>query len=462
MQQAAQAAPSPNFSIVKELDTYIQAESSKQRPISAKIASLVKALLSYFDRQLPLLDSDSKVKFTTEVSGNFDNLKSLSAKLFGFAAKDANEKSVEPKTQEVEPPCFQRLLHSQIKWKFGQTFLPSFYFQVHPENNLLQILQLMPAFLEMNKQLASMQLFVKPVKGTEPAYIPRDSWAKSPIEDPILEYRTTLSTRLMTFLTEQFNGVLPPESAEYFKALSFIEKEILPIPLVALEKEEIVKLLTTTNALLYPKRNGMYRFTREIIWDGTRVPDNEKGVNYIEKQLAKYSSKEEMGTWKSQTKEKIHKLFFENKKLTSLASMTLPDILDEKDLQVLSHIAHVTCPAEELKERLNSFAAEFLAKATTCKDPYELAAFCHHHISNLHPFVDANGRTARCVMNIVLAQAGVKPLIIDNDENYTKALRANDVAVFTKYLKSLILQQKVVPQFVQDGLDDIRKINSQR
>lgn len=44
--------------------------------------------------------------------------------------------------------------------------------------------------------------------------------------------------------------------------------------------------------------------------------------------------------------------------------------------------------------------------------PIELAAWAHHKLVAIHPFIDGNGRTARLVMNLILMRAGYPPAII--------------------------------------------------
>ncbi len=45
-------------------------------------------------------------------------------------------------------------------------------------------------------------------------------------------------------------------------------------------------------------------------------------------------------------------------------------------------------------------------------NPIELAAFAHHEIARIHPFVDGNGRTARLLCNLILMGNGYPPIII--------------------------------------------------
>jgi len=49
-------------------------------------------------------------------------------------------------------------------------------------------------------------------------------------------------------------------------------------------------------------------------------------------------------------------------------------------------------------------------------DIIELAAYAHHELVRIHPFVDGNGRTARLLMNLILMRNGYPPIVILNKE----------------------------------------------
>ena len=45
-------------------------------------------------------------------------------------------------------------------------------------------------------------------------------------------------------------------------------------------------------------------------------------------------------------------------------------------------------------------------------NPLELAAFAHHELVRIHPFVDGNGRVARLLCNLVLMKHGYPPIMV--------------------------------------------------
>ncbi len=51
-------------------------------------------------------------------------------------------------------------------------------------------------------------------------------------------------------------------------------------------------------------------------------------------------------------------------------------------------------------------------KSPPALHPAELAAQAHYRLVTIHPFIDGNGRTARLLMNLLLAQSGYPPTFI--------------------------------------------------
>jgi fido (protein-threonine AMPylation protein) len=66
----------------------------------------------------------------------------------------------------------------------------------------------------------------------------------------------------------------------------------------------------------------------------------------------------------------------------------------------------------------------------------KVAAYVHMRITGIHPFPDANGRTARLMMNIILMQAGFLPVVVRIKEKYDKSLKdwETDPVAFENYL----------------------------
>ena len=72
----------------------------------------------------------------------------------------------------------------------------------------------------------------------------------------------------------------------------------------------------------------------------------------------------------------------------------------------------------------------------------EAAVEAHFRLVSIHPFSDGNGRTSRLLMNLILAQAGYPPLLIDMDHRraYLDALEArqtrDDPAPYEAFMRT--------------------------
>jgi len=76
--------------------------------------------------------------------------------------------------------------------------------------------------------------------------------------------------------------------------------------------------------------------------------------------------------------------------------------------------------------------------------PVVLAAFFHHHFSEIHPFDDGNGRLARLLMNLILMQNNFPPAIIKTKDrnNYYLALSqadSGDTKKFVEYVAEVLI-----------------------
>jgi Fic family protein len=74
-------------------------------------------------------------------------------------------------------------------------------------------------------------------------------------------------------------------------------------------------------------------------------------------------------------------------------------------------------------DRMAEFIVDLHEVAKT-EHPIVVAAFAHFRLVSIHPFVDGNGRTSRLLMNLVLAQTGYPPAIIQKEDRlkYINAL----------------------------------------
>jgi len=70
-----------------------------------------------------------------------------------------------------------------------------------------------------------------------------------------------------------------------------------------------------------------------------------------------------------------------------------------------------TTPPYKVKSEMGNLIY-LINKNTQKYNIIELAAFSHHELVRIHPFVDGNGRAARLVCNLILISRGFPPIII--------------------------------------------------
>lgn len=74
-------------------------------------------------------------------------------------------------------------------------------------------------------------------------------------------------------------------------------------------------------------------------------------------------------------------------------------------------------------------------------DPIDVASYAHTQIGRIHPFADGNGRMARGLLNAILMNFGVDPVIFTSDEEYTFAVNEDltNPGYFAQYLRDVVI-----------------------
>lgn len=101
--------------------------------------------------------------------------------------------------------------------------------------------------------------------------------------------------------------------------------------------------------------------------------------------------------------------------------------LTPKEKEVFGLIARVPPPPEKIPELMRDYAIALndgFRQMEQCQnfDPVGFAAWAHQKLTEIHPFGDGNGRTARLVQNAILKKAGYPPAVFDSDDAYMEAV----------------------------------------
>lgn len=116
----------------------------------------------------------------------------------------------------------------------------------------------------------------------------------------------------------------------------------------------------------------------------------------------------------------------------------------------------------QLPELFEEFSSELREKtesidnSTPVSEVIETAAWAHHKVIRIHPFIDGNGRTARLLIDLVFKRAGL-PYITDwgarNDQYkdvVDKSFRYDDENIFKELLARKLLVS--IKRLEKDGL----------
>lgn len=129
----------------------------------------------------------------------------------------------------------------------------------------------------------------------------------------------------------------------------------------------------------------------------------------------------------------------------------LLETLTSEEFEALNKIAFIPPTRRKLADCLHKFETEFKILYKKMRedgkiDYIKLAAFAHQKITAIHPFRDGNGRVARTVMNSLLVQGGLCPVVFLNNEIYTDNIRLaeeySSIDLFANYLNWCIESTK--------------------
>lgn len=84
----------------------------------------------------------------------------------------------------------------------------------------------------------------------------------------------------------------------------------------------------------------------------------------------------------------------------------------------------IASPPEGLADRVGWVADLLNSGVSTSTDPHKLGWRIHHEFITIHPFIEANGRMARLLMNLVRLRRGLELSIVpfESRDKYSKAI----------------------------------------
>ncbi|MBS0626581.1 MAG: Fic family protein [Verrucomicrobia bacterium] len=114
-----------------------------------------------------------------------------------------------------------------------------------------------------------------------------------------------------------------------------------------------------------------------------------------------------------------------------------------EEKQILERYFHIPPPSSQVDEKMKELAQKLKRSAISKeKDPIDLACAAHQGLTELHPFPDGNGRTARILMNAILLRAEKPPAVFIDEDDYINAVRKGDAVFRQEVVKGMERSEK--------------------
>jgi len=197
-------------------------------------------------------------------------------------------------------------------------------------------------------------------------------------------------------------------------------------------------------------------FAKEFIFnsnniEGSKIP-REKVLEILETGDSKYADRNEVKEVKNSIAAfgYLRKNFsFNQQSIKQLYNILTKDLKREDGSAYLRGFKKIeivvgnsrTAKPKEVKKEISALL-DWLKKNKKNLHPLELAFDFHLYYESIHPFIDANGRTGRMLMNKILIQNNYSPIIIykENKEAYFNAIAKAREGKKQKYFQFMIEQ----------------------
>ena len=217
----------------------------------------------------------------------------------------------------------------------------------------------------------------------------------------------------------------------YQQAEAYAKQHLLKQPLGSLRVKELEQHLIQIGARLNGVKEIAYRKSWITVDDYDKHPDLQSVVR--NRQALQDWLKGEAAKSETSFDTKMLDAFYAKLEKHGSFDKAAP-YLEEGEWEVLRHVAYVAPAPDKVARLMKEFVQELVQRASEEDfEPVALAAWAHHRLVKIHPFGDANGRTARLLMNVILMQGRHAPVAFSSDRCYTEAVNQGEDA-FGRYL----------------------------
>lgn len=230
------------------------------------------------------------------------------------------------------------------------------------------------------------------------------------------------------------NSYAPSDRAYYEKAIIWLDKVYINQDLSSFPPPKLERLIRRINKKLTPsdlvkeKLPGTYRDLSIIIAKNANTPSFtyfKEVINFLKDNDPKYVK----------TYEGIIRKLNEGNAIDKIMS----GLSDSEKSFIVKYYSFIN-NHNEIPSLMKNFTVELSEKFKNKDKSFEIAAWAHMRIIEIHSFFDGNGRTARLFMNWILSKRGIDPLKLSKNKKYTEivreAIEKKDPAIFAEYLKN--------------------------
>ncbi len=142
--------------------------------------------------------------------------------------------------------------------------------------------------------------------------------------------------------------------------------------------------------------------------------------------------------------DKIDSLFIQNINNILMDNLNQDSGNFKKKNNIIIGTDFETTPAHKVNEEMKQYFDNLNYQLEQSSNIFEVLAKNHIKFERIHPFSDGNGRSGRLLINKILIDNDIAPIVIegDNKKNYYEYLSKQDVKGLSKYFEDLSIKEE--------------------